>query len=78
MSVSGLIREARIEKGLSKEGLAEIMDVTVMSIHKWETGQTIPKVEKTKELTEVLGINPVEYLTALTGIDLKVYINKGQ
>ena len=78
MGVSELIREARIEKGLSKEGLADIMDVTVMSVHKWEAGQSIPKVGKAKELIEVLGVNPVEFLTALTGIDLTDYVSKGQ
>ena len=42
MEISGLIKSARIEKGLTQQQLADVVFVTRQTISKWELGKSVP------------------------------------
>ncbi|MBQ1604706.1 MAG: helix-turn-helix domain-containing protein [Lachnospiraceae bacterium] len=46
------IRAFRKERRLTQEQFAEAMGVTVGSVYKWETGQTIPELNMVVELAD--------------------------
>lgn len=41
---------------LSQEDLAEKVDVSRQTISKWETGESVPDIEKSKLLAEIFGV----------------------
>ena len=51
------IRAFRKERRLTQEQLAEAMGVTVGSVYKWETGQTIPELSMLVEIADFFGIS---------------------
>lgn len=50
------IRQAREEKGLSQEKLAEYLEVSRQAVSKWETGLAVPTEENLKRLEFVLDL----------------------
>ena len=61
------IRVFRKEKGLTQEQLAEVFDVTVGAIHKWEAGLSTPDVSVLMELADFFDIS----MDTLLGFDLR-------
>ncbi|MBO4494366.1 MAG: helix-turn-helix domain-containing protein [Clostridiales bacterium] len=61
------IRAFRKERGLTQEQLAEVFDVTVGAVHKWETGLSTPELPLILELADFFDIT----LDVLIGFDLK-------
>ena len=61
------IRLFRKEKGLTQEQLAEVFDVTVGAIHKWEAGLSTPDVSVLMELADFFDIS----MDTLLGFDLR-------
>ena len=55
-----LIREMRIEKGLTQQGLAEAINVSSTAISKWENGHSLPDISMLETLSEVLGVSITE------------------
>ncbi len=55
------LAELRREKGLTQEELAYKMDVTRQSVSKWESGQSLPDLEKIIKLSELFGVT-TDYL----------------
>lgn len=51
----------RKENGWSQEKLAEHMSITRQSVQKWESGQSVPDVEKLVKLSELFGVS-TDYL----------------
>lgn len=49
-------------KGLSQEGLAEVVNVTRQTISNWELGETNPNPEQLKLLSKALGVSVDELL----------------
>ena len=49
-------------KGLSQEGLAEVVNVTRQTISNWELGETSPNPEQLKLLSKALGVSIDELL----------------
>ena len=59
MHVGDLIRQKRLEVGLTQEQLGEMVGVNRAAINKWETGRvTNLKRETIKRLSEIFGISP--------------------
>lgn len=59
MHVGDLIRQKRLEMGLTQEQLGEMVGVNRAAINKWETGRvTNLKRETIKQLSEIFGISP--------------------
>ncbi len=51
------IRAYRKERRLTQEQFAEVMGVTVGSVYKWETGQTIPELSMLVEMADFFEIS---------------------
>lgn len=57
MSIGNKIADARKEKNLTQEQLADMMSVTRQSISRWESGLSFPEMEKVVLLAELLGVS---------------------
>lgn len=59
MNVGDLIKQARIEKGLTQEELGEKVGVKKSAVAKWENGRVSEiKRSNLKKLSDALGLNP--------------------
>lgn len=56
------LRKLRKDKGLSQQGLAELLDVNQTAISQWERGITSPSSRMLLKLSQVFSINPCELL----------------
>lgn len=54
-------KRLRKEKGLSQEAFAEIMGVSRQAVSKWESGQSLPDVEKLVKISNYFGVT-MDYL----------------
>jgi len=54
------VKAARLEKGLTQQDLAKIVEVTPESISYYEAGKKHPSFEKIKIICRVLNINVEE------------------
>lgn len=61
MRLSEKILELRKTSGFSQEQLAEKLDITRQSISKWESGESLPEIERLIELSRVFNVT-VDYL----------------
>lgn len=60
-----IIRQLRIEKKITQEQLARLMDVSVSTIGNWESAALFPNTDRLVKLAEVFNVT----LNYLTGID---------
>lgn len=61
MPLSNKIYELRKSNGMSQEALAEKINVSRQSISKWESGETVPEIERIIELSKVFSVS-TDYL----------------
>ena len=54
MSFAENLKQARKDKGMSQEELAEMLSVSRQAVGKWEAGQGYPESEKLIELARML------------------------
>ena len=57
MTIGEQIQELRIQKGMTQERLAEMLEVSRQSVSKWELGQSVPDVEKIIRMSELFGVS---------------------
>lgn len=57
MSLSEKILHLRTQKGLSQLELAEQLGVSRQSVSKWETGQSVPDLDKLIKLADLFGVS---------------------
>lgn len=57
MTIGEQIQHIRIQKGLTQERLAEMLEVSRQSVSKWELGQAIPDVEKIIRMSELFDVS---------------------
>lgn len=57
MTIGEQIQNLRIQKGLTQERLAEMLEVSRQSISKWELGQAVPDVDKIIRMSELFGVS---------------------
>ena len=55
MKINQRIRERRKNNKLTQENLAEIIGVSLMTLKRWEWGNTEPRAEELQKLAEALG-----------------------
>ena len=67
--MSNRIRELRKKKKLTQDELADEINVTKLTISRWERGERVPKSDKAQQLAEFFKVN-VGYLL---GYDDKPY-----
>ena len=58
------LRRLRKNKGLTQEELAFKVEVSVMTIRRWEWGNSTPQIEEVRKLAEALGVPQAELLEA--------------
>lgn len=63
MTISEKIYDLRTKKNMSQETLAELAGVSRQSVSKWETGQSVPELDKLFRLCDIFGVT----LDELTG-----------
>lgn len=61
MNISEKILRLRKEKGLSQEAFAEKLGVSRQSVSKWESGGTLPDIDKIIAMSELFGVS-TDYL----------------
>lgn len=54
--VGGIIREARVQKGLTLKELAERTGVTESTFSRYESGKQNPPFEQMQKIAEALGL----------------------
>lgn len=57
MTLGEKICTLRTGKGLSQEDLAQCLEVSRQSVSKWETGQSVPDLEKIIRLADLFGVS---------------------
>ena len=57
MNISDKIMLLRKKRGLSQEELADMLDVTRQSVSKWESGQSVPDIQKIVQLSAIFGVS---------------------
>ena len=62
MTIGRKIVRFRTSKNISQEQLAEALNVSRQTISRWETGQSVPEMDKIQELAEILGVAADELL----------------
>lgn len=55
-------KRARLLAGMNQADLAEILGVSRNSIHKWESGECMPKAKRLKEVASALQTTVAELL----------------
>lgn len=56
MTVGQRIAQQRKEHGLSQEALGEALGVSRQSVYKWESGSTLPEIDKLIALSRLYGV----------------------
>lgn len=71
------LKELRKEKGLTQADLAELLEVTKVTIHNWETGVSSIKTDRLKKLCEIFDVDAT-YLLGYNNVkneaDIKVSV----
>ena len=57
MTLEEKISYLRKKEGLSQEEFAEKLSVSRQSVYKWETGESIPSVDKLKNIVEIFNVS---------------------
>lgn len=57
MNLGEKIYKLRVEKNLSQADLAEALEVSRQSISKWETGSSVPELDKMVKLSEIFQVS---------------------
>ncbi len=62
MNMSTIIKQARKNKGMTQEQLADLVGVSLQTIRRWEWGSTAPNSKLLSKLAGVLNIPPEQLL----------------
>ncbi len=60
--IGAFLKELRKEKGMTQEGLAELLGVTNRSVSRWETGVSLPDFDLVLELAGIFDVSVDELL----------------
>lgn len=66
MKIQEIIRQKRLEKGITQEQLAERLGVTAPAVNKWEKGVSYPEVTAASCIGKIVG-NGFEYPAFFSG-----------
>ena len=64
MNLGERIYELRTQKGMSQGDVAEALEVSRQSISKWETGGSVPELDKLIKLSQLFGVTLDELVLA--------------
>lgn len=57
MTLGERICQFRTAKNLSQGDLAEALDVSRQSVSKWETGTSVPELDKLVKMSDLFGVS---------------------
>lgn len=60
------LKEIRKQKGLTQAELAQLLNVSVMTIRRLEAGTRAPKLKTIKEIAKILEVDPMELTFGLS------------
>ncbi len=60
--LAGRIRELRKKAGLNQDELADLIDVSITTVRRWEWGARSPRMEEIKRLASALHVTEAELL----------------
>ena len=63
MKLNQTIKRLRKEKGFTQEKLAEELGVSLMTVRRWEWGESLPKSNMLLKLANIFGLSPEVLLT---------------
>ena len=63
MEFNEKLQELRKQKGLTQEGLSEVLFVSRTAISKWESGRGYPNIDSLKAISKFFGVTIDELLT---------------
>ncbi len=72
MNISEKIHQLRKQKGISQEQLAELLNVSRQSVSKWESGQSMPDLDKIIPLSNIFNVS-TDYLLD-SNVDETTYV----
>ncbi len=64
------LKTTRILEGMNLEALGTLVEVSAVTIHRWESGKAVPRPAHVKKLSEVLSV-PSEQFYSLNGNEEK-------
>ena len=57
MALGDMINKVRVDAGLSTEQFAEIFGVSRQSVQKWESGESVPALDKLTRIAKYFDIS---------------------
>jgi len=57
MTIGEQIQNLRIQKGLTQERFAEMLEVSRQSVSKWELGQAVPELDKIIKMADIFEVS---------------------
>ena len=71
------IYDLRREKGLTQDGLAELLGVTAQAVSKWERGESMPETAMLPKLAEIFDVS-LDSLFGLEKNPIAEYVPEGK
>ncbi len=62
------LKEARNRAGLTQQDIADKLKIDRSSVAKWESGEVMPRADKLKQLSEILGCTIDDLLSEQKGV----------
>lgn len=74
--ISDNLQELRKKAGLSQEQLADQLNVTRQAVSKWESGQSVPDLDKASQLAKIFGVTVDELINGIQHKEASVDYSK--
>ena len=69
------LREFRKRARLTQEDLADKINLSIMTVRRWEWGNSLPRMDDIKKLCEVLHVSEAELMNESTGEQIKLTLS---
>ena len=69
------VREFRKRARLTQEDLADKMEISIMTVRRWEWGERVPRMDDIKNLCEVLHVSEADLLNDTQGEQIKLTLS---
>lgn len=71
MEIKDIIRNARIKKGLTQRGLAELLKIPYQQIQQWEYGKYKPGLDNIGKLCKILDLEIMDIFSPQNEVTTK-------
>ena len=63
MTIGDKIRQKRQELNISQEKLANLLNVTLQTVYRWEQDKTVPRSDILRKMAEIFDVSPAWFLS---------------